>query len=322
MRWSSNFSPRAAAGADVRLRAALLNDWPLKLTSLALAVVLWLIASAEEPASGVVPVEVRVQPPVGRTVISAPDRLRATVVGPRRDLLKLAATPLILTRLLPDTLTADSVQLDFAPLDILLPHGAVARVQDIEPRRLTVELDPVTHRMVPVRAVVVVAPDSGFELEGGIGVAPGEVRIVGPREAVAQIDSVATMPLSIHRADGPSQQRIAIDTALLGPVRVVPARVTVSVNVQATGERLLANVPVQLASAVMGAWRPNPDAVSVRVHGPRARIGTLTRDSVVVTLEQPATPGGKAALRVHVAGGLRGAAVPDSVALVRRGERG
>jgi hypothetical protein len=306
----------------VAVRAALLDDWPLKLTSLALSILLWLVAAAEEPASGTLKVDVQVQPPGGRVIVHAPEQLRATIVGPRRDLLKLAAEPLILTRLLPDTLTADSVQLDFAPLDLVLPHGVSARVQDIAPRRVTIELDPVAQRMVPVRPIVLVAPDSGFELEGGVAVAPGKVRVAGPRDVVARVDSVATLPLSVGRADGPSQERIAIDTGRLGPVRVVPSRVTVSINVQATGERTLTEVPVQLASASLGGWRPEPDAVTVRVHGPRARLGALTVDSVVVVLQRPPVPGTKAALRVHVPGGLQGVVVPDSVSLVRRGERG
>jgi YbbR-like protein len=306
----------------VRLRAALLDDWPLKLTSLALSVLLWLVASAEEPASGLLKVAVQVQPPGGRVIVRAPEQLRATVVGPRRDLLKLAAEPLILTRLLPDTLTADSVQLEFAPLDLVLPHGVTARVQDIEPRRVTVELDPVIQRQVPVHPVVVVAPDSGFELVGGIGVAPARVRVTGSREAVDQVDSVATLALSVRRADGPSQERVAIDTGALGPVQVMPARVTVSINVQASGERSLADVPVQLPVARMGGRRPSPELVTVRLHGPRSRLSLLSADSIAVVLDPPLDAGGRAALRLHLPEGIRGVVIPDSVTLVRRGERG
>ncbi|HEU4589253.1 MAG TPA: hypothetical protein VFS11_11415 [Gemmatimonadales bacterium] len=306
----------------MRLRAALLDDWPLKLTSLALSVLLWLVASAEESASGLLKVAVQVQPPGGRVIVRAPDQLRATIVGPRRDLLKLAAERLILTRLLPDTLTADSVQLDFAPADLVLPHGINARVQDIEPRRVTVELNPVIQRLVPVRPVVVVAPDSGFELVGGVGVAPAQVRVAGPREAVDGVDSVATLPLSVHRADGPSQERIAIDTAALGPVRVLPTRVTVSINVQASGERSLSDVPVQLPVARLGGRRPDPELVTVRLHGPRARLGALSADSIAVVLEPPLGAGDRAALRLHVPAGIRGVVIPDTVSLVRRGERG
>jgi hypothetical protein len=306
----------------VRLRAALLDDWPLKLTSLALSVLLWVVASAEESASGLLKVAVQVQPPGGRLVVRAPEQLRATVVGPRRDLLKLAAEPLILTRLLPDTLTADSVQLDFAPADLVLPHGVSARVQDIEPRRVTVELDPVIQRLVPVHPVVVVAPDSGFELVGGVGVAPAQVRVAGPRDAVDRVDSVTTLPLSVHRADGPSQERIAIDTGSLGPVRVLPARVTISLNVQASGEQSLSDVPVQLPAARLRGWRPSPELVTVRLHGPRSRLGGLSADSVAVVLDPPVDASGRAALRLHLPEGIRGMVIPDTVSLVRRGERG
>lgn len=306
----------------MRLRAALLDDWPLKLTSLALSVLLWLVASGEESASGLLKVAVQVQPPGGRVIVRAPDQLRATVVGPRRDLLKLAAGPLILTRLLPDTLTADSVQLDFAPADLVLPHGVNARVQDIEPRRVTVELDPVIQRLVPVHPVVVVAPDSGFELVGGVGVAPAQVRVAGSRDAVDAVDSVTTLPLSVHRADGPSQERIAIDTGSLGLVRVLPTRVTVSINVQASGERSLAGVPVQLPAARLGGWRPDPEVVTVRLHGPRARLGALSADSIAVVLDPPLDASGRAALRLHLPAGIRGVVMPDTVSLVRRSDHG
>ncbi|HET7600187.1 MAG TPA: hypothetical protein VFK09_07825 [Gemmatimonadales bacterium] len=306
----------------MRLGAALTRDWPLKLTSIALAVMLWLVASAEEPASGVLSVDVRVQPPPGRRVVRAPDRIRATVVGPRRDLLRLATTPLILTRLLPDTLTADSVQLDLQPLDLVLPHDITARVQDVEPRRVTVELDPVTQRMVPVRAVVQVAPDSGFELADGIAVAPSEVRIAGPPDAVRQIDSVRTVPLRVGRADGPTQEILAIDTNDLGRVRVYPRRVSVSLEVEAMDDRTLDGVAVRLASAAAAGLRPERDTVTVYLHGPRERLGGLTRDSVVVTVDAPPGAAGRAPLRLLLPPRITGTVVPDSVTLLRRSERG
>lgn len=303
-------------------RSALVADWPLKLTSLALSVLLWLFASSEETASGLLDVELQVQPPAGRAVVRAPERLRATVVGPRRDLLKLGSTPLILTRLLPDTLGADSVQLEFTPLDVVLPRGVTARVQDLEPRRLTVELDPVEQRVVPVRPVVRVAPDSGFELDGGVAVLPGEVRVAGPRELVARVDSVWTMPVLVRSATGPRQERVAVDTAALAGVRVVPSRVTVSLNAQATGERTFGAVPVQLPSTSSGGWRPSPEVVRVRVLGPRTRLGALTDDSVAVTVDRPAAGAHRAGLRVFAPSGLRATVNPDSVTLVRRTARG
>ena len=89
--------------------AALLRNWPLKLTSLFLAVVLWLLAAGEEPASRLVAAELQVRPPAGRVLAQPLAPVTVAVVGPRRELLKLGASRVILTRLLPDTVTADSV---------------------------------------------------------------------------------------------------------------------------------------------------------------------------------------------------------------------
>lgn len=304
------------------LRAALTADWPLKLTSLALSVLLWLVASSEEPASGLLRVELKVQPPPGRTVVRDPGQLRATVVGPRGDLIRLSRDNLVLTRILPDSVSADSVSLTIDPGDLVFPGNTTVRVQDVEPRQVAVELNPVAQRTVPVHPVLRIQPQSGFEVVGGVAVMPGEVRIAGPSDRVAAIDSALTVPLELSHANGPTEERLVVDTTGFGPVRAFPSRVTVSLNVQAVGERTIWPVPVQIPSA--SALRPDRDTVTVRVRGPRARLAGLTPDSVAVTVEPapPGNPAGRAALRVLVPHGLSGKATPDSVTLARRNVRG
>ena len=111
-----------------------------------------------------------------------------------------------------------------------------------------------------------------------------------------------------------------VDTSGFGPVRVFPSRVTVSLNVQAVGELTLWPVAVQVPSAL--PYRPDRDTVTVRVRGPRARLATLTSDSVAVTLGPVGTSPGRVGLRVILPPGLSGKASPDSVTLARRGQRG
>jgi hypothetical protein len=250
--------------------------------------------------------------------------LHATAVGSRRELLRLSRDNLFFTRILPDTLTADSVRLDIDPSDVVLPGNANVRIQDIEPRQVTVELNPVAQRTVPVRPLVRVQSDSGFELVGGIAVVPGEVRLAGPRDGVAAIDSVHTVPLEIASADGVTEERVMVDTAGFGPVRVFPSRVTPTLNVQAIAERTLWPVPVQVPSALAKSVKLERDTVTVRIRGPRYRLAHLTPDSVTVTLVAgPPAPGtvARVALRVMVPAGLTGKATPDSVSF-RRTEHG
>ncbi len=128
--------------------AALLHDWPLKLTALFLALVLWLLAAGEEPASRLLAAELQVRPPAGRVLAQPLAPVTVAVVGPRRELLKLGASRLILTRLLPDTVTADSVTMVLGTADVELPSGVRVSVQDLQPRQVTVHL---TDGLAPAR---------------------------------------------------------------------------------------------------------------------------------------------------------------------------
>lgn len=304
------------------LRDALTANLPLKLTSLGLSIFLWFLAAGEEPARALLPVEIAVQAPAGRSVVSTGGPVRALVTGPRRELLKLTASPMRLTRALPDSLEADDIRLELAPGDLELPRGADIHVQDVQPRELTVRLDSTFQRVVPVQAVVRLQPE-GEHVMTAIGVVPGTVRLFGPRALLRNIDSVRTLPLEVERADQPVEETLALDTSGFGRVRAVPAFVTVRVEVEAMGERLLTKVPIRLPSDLAAVTRPDQGEVTVRVRGARARLAGLSRDSVPVVVDWSGPPvPARAHLRVLAPVGLTATAEPDSVALVRRGADG
>lgn len=304
------------------LRGVLTANLPLKLTSLGLSVLLWFVAASEEPASALVPVDLTVRPPAGRTVMHAAGPVRALVTGPRRELLKLSASPMRVTRVLPDTTAADEVRLELGPGDLELPRGVDVHVQDVQPREVVVALDSTFQRVVPVRAVVRLPPETGRALSA-IAVVPGTVRLLGPREAIRDIDSVRTEPLEVQRADGPVEETLALDTAGFGRVRVVPSEVAVRVDIEALGERTLSGVPVRLPSDLAAVARPERATVDVRVRGAEGRLRALARDSVPVVVDWTGPPGaGRVRLRVLAPAGLEATALPDSILLVRRGADG
>ena len=74
-----------------------------------------------------------------------------------------------------DTTVADEVRVEVGPGDLELPRGAYLRIQDVEPRSVAVQLDSTFQRVVPVRAVVRLAPEAGQVLTA-IAVVPGTVR--------------------------------------------------------------------------------------------------------------------------------------------------
>jgi hypothetical protein len=301
----------------VSLRRALTADLPLKLTSLGLSLFLWFLAAGEEPASTFVPVDVTVTPPLGRTVVRTESPVRALVSGPRRELLKLSASPMHLTRVIPDTTLADDVRLDVGPGDLELPRGVDVHVQDVEPRTVSVQLDSTFQRVVPVHAVVRLPPESGHVLSA-IAVVPGTVRLLGPREDLMRVDSARTVPLEVAQADGPVEETLALDTSGFGRVRAVPGEVTVRVDLEAQAERTLRGIPVRLSSDLAASARPEQPTVDVRVRGAASRLGVLARDSVPVVVDWSGTPPARVPLRVLAPSGLDATAIPDSVTLLRR----
>jgi hypothetical protein len=302
----------------VTLRGALVADLPLKVTSLCLSVFLWFLAAGEEPASALVPVELSVRPPAGRSVMYSGGPVRALVSGPRRELLKLSASPMRVTRVLADTTAGDRVDVELSPGDLVLPRGVDVHIQDVQPRAVAVVLDSTFQRVVPVRADVQLPSDTGHVLSA-IAVVPGTVRLLGPRAAIQAIDSVRTQLLEVARADGSVEETLALDTSGFGRVRAVPSEVTVRVDVEAVGERVLTGVPVRLPSDLAAVARPERATVDVRVRGVPARLVALGRDSVPVVVDWAGPPGpGRARLRVLAPAGIQATAVPDSIQLVRR----
>jgi len=305
----------------VSLRRALTADLPLKLTSLGLSVFLWFLAAGEEPASTLVPVDMTVQAPAGRTVLRTEGPVRALVTGPRRELLKLSAAPMHITRVIADTTIADEVRVDLGPGDLELPRGVDVHVQDVQPRSVAVQLDSTFQRVVPVRAVVRLPPETGHVLSA-IDVVPGTVRLLGPREELTHIDSARTVPLEVAQADGPVEETLALDTSGFGRVRAVPAEVTVRVDVEREGERTLRDIPVRLSSELAATARPEQPTVDVLVRGAASRLGRLARDSVPVVVDWAGTPPARVPLRVLAPTGITAIAVPDSVTLIRRSRDG
>jgi YbbR domain-containing protein len=302
----------------VNLRASLTRNWTLKLTSLLLAVILWLMAAAEEPGTTTMPVRIAVQAPPGRTLLHPPEDVTAIVTGPRGDLLRLAPAGLVVIRTLPDS-AQRRVELEIGPNDVDIPNGVDVRVHDVHPRRLTLELDAVESRTVPVRPLLRLPSDSSLALAAGILVEPATVVLTGPREQVLRLDTVYTLPLDLD-GGSPASQRVRVDTVGFETVRVDPQVVTVRADVGAVAERTLDGVPVQLTSSVSESLRSDVQSVSVVMQGDPSRLAGINADSILVTLAGNSGADGRAGLRVTAPAGVRTRAVPDSVRLVPRAQ--
>jgi YbbR domain-containing protein len=290
----------------------------MKLSALALAAILWAAVAAQEETTQLVPVDLEVFPPEGRTLATEPPQIQALYAGTARELIKLYVQSPTIRKTLPDTITGSEYTLELDLVDLLVAEGAAVRPQRLEPRTVTIQLDDAAEQVVTVIQRVTIEPDTGYQIFGSVTVSPARITISGPRELVEDLDSVFTIPLVLERLRAPVDTELALDTSALGPVHLSHASVRVSADVGALSERVFMGVPVSIRTNVPGTWVADPAAVLVTVRGRTSRVANLEMDSVQVhALLDAETTDSIVALRVTAPASIVAWASPDSVTVRR-----
>jgi YbbR domain-containing protein len=293
-----------------------LANWPIKLTALVLAVVLWAVVTAEETTTQLVDVTLVVQPPEGRAVIGDLPAVQARYRGTQRELLKLLPSPPVIRKDVPAT-AGSTLEIRLAPEDLEGVSDADVVALEVLPDSIVVILDDIHRKSVPVVSRVAFRPDSGHEIFGNVRISPSTVTLQGPEALVAPISSVSTTVMMRTGLTEDADYTVPIDTTGFGLVTVTPQMVRVMANIGPVSTHVLMGVAVRVEGSG-GPWQSATSAVSVTVRGPAARVRTFTRDSVRVI----ARPTGNSdeelvPLEVIPPAGVTGTATPDSVVIRR-----
>ncbi|HWS90596.1 MAG TPA: CdaR family protein [Pyrinomonadaceae bacterium] len=260
------------------LRALFLEDWTLKALALLITLGLWYAVTTQRaPATKRlhdVPLEFLLPDDVdiGNDPV---DKVDVMLEGSQDKLAVLTARDLVaqvdLTSMLPGDrnarLTEKNVSMD-------LPGGV--RILEITPRSLTLHLEPVVEREVPVEARFEGEPPAGFA-RGPVRVAPDRVRVRGPQSHVEAVERAFTETISLAgRREPLSLPQVSVD---IPDHKVVPLDATVSVSVEVgeeQAERRLSNVAVRSESG----GEVSPANVSVTLRGPRSVVEALRPEDV------------------------------------------
>lgn len=304
-----------------KLLQLLARNWPIKLAAVLLALMLYVAVQAQQPITQTFKMKLDVEVPRGRSLLQKPPTIQVQVSGKGAELLRLRTFPTAITKSVPDTLSSSSWLIRLENGDVPVPKGVDVSVLAITPREITVSLDSVTRKDVRVVPLVTVVPESGFVVRGGLSISPSIVRLVGPDQNVAAIESVITIPMEITNVTGAFTRTLPIDTTAFGIVRIAPREVIVSGQVEALLRRTFAGIPVESGAGQMVGVALDPARVSVSVEGPAERVDRLTRDSMRVVAVLTRT-GTHARLRVLSPTGVDARVTPDSVAVRRRAGRG
>jgi YbbR domain-containing protein len=258
----------------------------LKIVSVALAVLLWMMVASQRAS-----VERGLRIPL--ELQNLPENLE--MVEPPQEAVdvRVRGTADALSRITPGELVA-SVDLSAAQPGRRLFHLSPERVKapfsvvvtQVTPSSLAIRFEPSATRIVPVVPAVEGEPAPGF-IVGTTTADPATVEVVGPESVLRRVTEAITEPLWVGGAKSEMRSSVIVGVADEG-VRLKTARtalVSVSI-VPAPEERQLSAVAVRQRNLGAGLRaRITPPIVSVRVRGTKEAVAKIRDTSVVAYVD-------------------------------------
>jgi YbbR domain-containing protein len=274
------------------------NLW-LKLLSLSLALLIWMVVSGEETVErGLrVPLELT-QVPAGLELLGdVPATVDVRVRGASGTLSRVAAGDVVAVL---DLHTAQPGRRLFplTPDQVRVPFGV--EIVQLLPTAVTMAFEPSASRELPIVPTVDGRPAPGYVV-GPLSAEPRAVEVIGPDSAVKRATEVVTEAVSVAGAS--THVKHVVNLGLLDPALRLKSARSAMITVQilpAPLERTLRNLPVHLRN--LG---PNlqaeavPTAVELTVRGNRDTLGRVAADDLLAFIDLAGLGPGQYSLTVH-----------------------
>ncbi|HEX6737795.1 MAG TPA: CdaR family protein [Vicinamibacteria bacterium] len=286
----------------------MLDNFPLKAVSLALAVMLWYVIAGEKTSEMGVTVPVELQ--------NVPPELELTGDPVNAVQVRLRASPGVIQRLGPGDISA---RIDLHGLEegerivhltsdsMRVPFGV--KVVKITPAIITLHFERTLTKTVPVRPRLLGRPAEGQEV-AEVTSEPAEVRLAGPKSRVQEVESAFTEPVSVDGARTTIVDEVTI--GLEDPLLRIEGspRVRVTARVRETQvTRALEGVAITVRN---GEGAVRPAAARVSVAGPASLVTRLNGSEVRAYVDVAAArPGAMVPVVVELAPGHAGLTLKD-----------
>ena len=275
---------RAAALNPERLRQLVTYNFALKLLSLVIAFGLWTFVNFGErdtEESIKVPLELRNIP--AHLMITSPrvDFIDLRVMGPRTLLGRIDRNRLSIPLDLNGVRPGPAV-FRVGGEALNLPRGV--RVVRINPAQVTLELERVAHKTVPVRLKLLGKPPGDLQIID-TKVSPETVQVTGPASDIEDVHTVYTESVDISTAAAGTIERELPLESVGEYVSFSAGRVAAQVRIdEAYVTREFKRVPIEVRNTVH-QFRLVPDSVRLTVKGPKRLLGDLELEPDAVYID-------------------------------------
>jgi YbbR domain-containing protein len=290
----------APSRVDKLARKLFVEDWSLKLLSLAISIVLWLVVTGQnQPVTAHLNVQLNfIRPPALEISNDPPRTVDVMLTGSRNKLDDLTKLDLVATVDISDQHAGERVLRLADKAQIPLPQGV--KVDGFQPSAVPVRLEPIIERQVPIEAKLEGKPADGYEVYS-VRTSKGSVTLRGPESHVLALQKVQTESVWLS---GHKDSFTATNVAMELPdakVDLIEPVVNVEVEIgEHRAEKTFSNVPVTTARD----GGVEPSSASVTLLGPASMLDTLKPEEIKIVvdtngphLEVPPALNGKISLK-------------------------
>lgn len=266
---------------DKLVRRIFVEDWSLKLLSLAIALVLWLLVTGQnQPVTAHVNVQLNfIRPPSLEISNDPPRTVDVMLTGSRNKLDDLTTLDLVATVDISDQRAGERVLRLADKAQISLPQGV--KVDGFQPSAIPVRLEPIVERQVPIEPKLEGKTADGYEV---YAVRPnkGSVTLRGPESRVLALPKVMTESIFLG---GHKESFMATNVALDVPdpkVDLIDPIVNVEVDV---GERRVEKSISGVSVTAADGSDMEPERATVTVLGPSSVVDSLKPDDLKIVVD-------------------------------------
>ena len=278
--------------------------WPfrhigLKLVSVAIAVLLWMVIAGEETVErGLrVPLELQQFPPGLELLGDVPTTADVRVRGVSGTLSRISPGDIVAVLDLRGARAGERL-FHLTPEQVRAPFGV--EIVQVTPPTVAVVFEKAASRIVPIKPATEGRPAAGY-IVGKTTADPPTVEVVGPESAVRRVTDALTEPVSVAGAVRPVQETVTVGT--LDPAVRVKTQRTVQVTVQivpAPLEQTVRDRPVLLRNLAANLTAtPIPSEVDVTLRGSREALARIQPDDATAYVDLTDMGAGEYTVTVH-----------------------